>query len=265
MKETDYDFPSSTEVPAQPSATRTEDIDFLMEHLNNPNIDLDKSYLASIHSIETDVQGEKIYAYDRIQSERLSLNPTTIDDESPYPEVRAAVSSVDDPLMPVNTFRMWFLGLLATILVSGLNQIFSLRYPSVFITGIVVQLIALPAGKLLERILPTTRFNTFGYLWSFNPNPFTIKEHVCITVMANVVVGGAYATDVILTQRVFYGQQLSFGYQIMITLSSQLIGYSMAGILRQFVVWPSSMIWPGALVSSALFNTLHKNYGKRDH
>lgn len=63
--------------------------------------------------------------------------------ESPYPEVRAAVSSVDDPLMPVNTFRMWvflllyqalsdqfprwLLGLLATILVSGLNQIFSLR------------------------------------------------------------------------------------------------------------------------------------------
>ena len=26
--------------------------------------------------------------------------------ESPYPEVRAAVSNTDDPSMPVNTFRM---------------------------------------------------------------------------------------------------------------------------------------------------------------
>lgn len=127
-----------------------------------------------------------------------------------------------------------------------------------------VQLITLPIGRLFERILPSQRFNTLGYVWSLNPGPFTIKEHVCITVMANVVASGAYATDVFLTQRIFYHQQVSYGYQIVIVLSSQLIGYSVAGFLRQFVVWPSSMIWPGALANSALFNTLHKNYGKED-
>lgn len=127
-----------------------------------------------------------------------------------------------------------------------------------------VQLVTLPAGKFLEHILPRRRFNTFGYVWSLNPAPFTIKEHVCITVMANVVVGGAYATDILLTQRIFYHQKLSYGYEIIIVLSSQLMGYSMAGVLRQFVVWPSSMIWPGALVNAALFNTLHRNYGNRD-
>ena len=31
--------------------------------------------------------------------------------ESPYPEVRASVSSIDDPLMPVNTFRVYVLAL----------------------------------------------------------------------------------------------------------------------------------------------------------
>lgn len=51
--------------------------------------------------------------------------------ESPYPEVRAAVASVDDPLMPVNTFRMWFLGIIFALLTSGLNQIFSLRCMSI--------------------------------------------------------------------------------------------------------------------------------------
>ena len=47
--------------------------------------------------------------------------------ESPYPEVRATVSSVDDPLMPVNTFRMWFLGIFFSLLTSGFNQVISMR------------------------------------------------------------------------------------------------------------------------------------------
>ena len=31
--------------------------------------------------------------------------------ESPYPEVRASVSNIDDPSMPVNTFRVYVLAL----------------------------------------------------------------------------------------------------------------------------------------------------------
>ncbi|KAF5377622.1 hypothetical protein D9615_005109 [Tricholomella constricta] len=253
-----------------------EDVDFIMEHLNDPNLDLKKP--RSIRSMselrskepktyEQSEDGLSRYESDRYSTSRAeSRNSTSIefDDESPYPEVRAAVASVDDPLMPVNTFRMWFLGLFFTIAVSGTNQLFSLRYPSVFVTGIVAQLLALPMGKGLEYILPTTRFNTFGYVWSLNPGPFSIKEHVCITVMANVVMSGAYATDVIIAQRIFYGQQVSYAYQILLVLSTQIIGFSFGGFLRQFVVWPSSMIWPGALVSSALFNTLHRSFGKSE-
>ncbi|KAF8168231.1 OPT oligopeptide transporter [Crassisporium funariophilum] len=256
-----------------------EDIDFLMEHLNDPNYDLNKSRPPSFASVEkgtkkaksaydhSEVDTESHFESDRYSTSRAeSRNSTAIDfdDESPYPEVRAAVSSVDDPSMPVNTFRMWFLGIIFVLLTSGLNQIFALRYPSIFVTGIVAQLISLPFGRGLAIILPTKRFNTFGYVWSFNPGPFTIKEHVCITVMANVVVGGAYSTEVILTQRIFYGQTVPMSYQMLLALGSQILGFSLGGLLRQFVVWPSSMIWPGALVNSALFNTLHKNYGKRD-
>ncbi|KAH7927408.1 OPT superfamily oligopeptide transporter [Leucogyrophana mollusca] len=159
---------------------------------------------------------------------------------------------------------MWVLGIFYTIAVSAMNQVFSMRYPSVIVTGIVAQLTALPLGKGLERILPTTRFRTFGYVWSLNPGPFNIKEHVLITVMANVVVSGAYATDIIATQRVFYNQTVTFSYQMCLTLSIQLLGFALGGLLRQFLVYPSSMIWPGALVSSALFNTLHKTYGQAE-
>jgi OPT family oligopeptide transporter len=136
--------------------------------------------------------------------------------------------------------------------------------PAVYITGIVVQLISLPMGHGLAYILPRKQFNILGFRWSFNPGPFSIKEHVCITVMGNVVVGGAYATEVILIQRVFYLQNPPKDYQILLAVGSQVLGFSLGGLLRQFVVWPASMIWPGALVNSALFNTLHKNYGRRE-
>lgn len=40
----------------------------------------------------------------------------TIDsDNSPYLEVRANVPNTDDPTLPVNTFRMWFLGVVFTL------------------------------------------------------------------------------------------------------------------------------------------------------
>ncbi|KAF8350168.1 OPT oligopeptide transporter protein-domain-containing protein [Amanita rubescens] len=254
-----------------------EDVDLLMEHLNDPNYDLKKPMHTTHATLESwEMDQKRFYdhseadtdsQYDRYSTSRADSRSSAaidFDDESPYPEVRAAVASTDDPTIPVNTFRMWFLGIFFTILISGMNQVFDLRYPSVLVTGIVVQLVSLPLGKGLEKILPTRRFNTFGYVWSLNPGPFTIKEHVCITVMANVVVGGAGATDIFLAQKVFFGQRMSYAYQILLSLSTQIIGFSLGGMLRQFVVWPASMIWPSALVSSALFNTLHKNYGKRD-
>ncbi|KAG6888761.1 hypothetical protein C0992_007552 [Termitomyces sp. T32_za158] len=269
-----------------------EDVEFIMDHLNDPNFDLKKS--RSVFSLKSEGKEFKDYedaedTESRYESERYSSSrpesrsssAVEFDDDSPYPEVRAAVASKDDPSIPVNTFRMWFLGLFFTIAVSFTNQLFSLRCefqfplpsllsssvlqdPSVFVSGVVAQLLALPMGKFLAFALPETRFNTFGYVWSLNPGPFNIKEHVCITVMANVVVGGAYATDVILTQKIFYGQQVSYAYQIMLVLSTQIFGFSFGGLVRQFVVWPSNMIWPGTLVNCALFNTLHNHWGKRE-
>lgn len=130
--------------------------------------------------------------------------------------------------------------------------------------GVVVQLLSLPIGRFFGWVLPTTRFNTFGYVWTLNPGPFNAKEHTVITVMAKVVELGAYATDLLLSQELFYGKNFGFGYEVMICLSSQLMGYAFAGLFRRFLVWPSSMIWPGALVNSALFNTLHQTYSQKD-
>ena len=37
------------------------------------------------------------------------------EEDSPYPEVRASVSNIDDPEMPCLTLRMWAIGLLLVL------------------------------------------------------------------------------------------------------------------------------------------------------
>ncbi|TFK24480.1 OPT oligopeptide transporter [Coprinopsis marcescibilis] len=176
-----------------------------------------------------------------------------LEDDSPYPEVRSAVANTDDPDLPVSTIRAWVLGLAWAILISGLNQFFFFRYPAVTITGIVAQLLIFPMGKLWAKVVPN--FKIFGK--ELNPGPFSIKEHVLSTIMAIVGAYSAYATDIVAVQRVLYNQNYSFAYQWMLVMSTQLIGFSIGGIARRFLVQPPSMIWPANLVTCALFNTLH--------
>ncbi|KDQ52957.1 hypothetical protein JAAARDRAFT_61547 [Jaapia argillacea MUCL 33604] len=180
-------------------------------------------------------------------------NLADLDEESPYPEVRSAVANTDDPDMAVSTFRTWVLGLAWAVLLPGINQFFFFRYPSVGISGIVAQLVTFPIGRAWAAYMP--RWTVFGV--SLNPGPFTVKEHVLITIMASVGAGSAYATDIVAVQRVYYNQIYNFSYQWFVVMSTQLIGFSIGGVARRFLVSPPSMIWPANLVLCALFNTLH--------
>lgn len=48
---------------------------------------------------------------------RMDFDFDAIEDEdSPFPEVRASVSNIDDPDMPALTVRMWIIGLLLCML-----------------------------------------------------------------------------------------------------------------------------------------------------
>lgn len=55
----------------------------------------------------------------------------TIDsDNSPYLEVRANVPNTDDPTLPINTFRMWFLGVVFTLVGAVLHQLSMYAVPT---------------------------------------------------------------------------------------------------------------------------------------
>lgn len=92
-------------------------------------------------------------------------------------------------------------------------------------------------GRAWAKFLPD--ISIFGI--RLNPGPFTIKEHVLSTIMASVGATSAYATDIIAVQRVFYNQRYNFSYQWMVVMSTQLIGFSIGGIARRFLVQPPSM------------------------
>lgn len=55
--------------------------------------------------------------------EEIKLEAALMDD-SPYAEVRASVDNTDDYEMSVNTFRSWFLGMLFTIVGTGMCAAF---------------------------------------------------------------------------------------------------------------------------------------------
>jgi OPT family small oligopeptide transporter len=176
--------------------------------------------------------------------------------------VRAAVSNRDEDL-PCNTVRAWTIGLCLVVAGSAMNTLFSLRSPSIAVGPLVAQVVAWPLGHAWTRVMPARRFVTFGRAWTLNPGPFNIKEH-SIVVMAGVAFGVAYATDIILAQLVFYKQDFGLTFQLMLIISTQSLGYGIAGIMRKFLVYPASMIWPANLAVVTLLNAMYETTDRPD-
>lgn len=211
------------------------------------------THIAPVHDIQVlpeDSRSEILSIFDPNFDEE---DAAILQEDSPYPEVRCAVANVDDPTMVASTLRVWVLGLFWSILLPGLNQFFFFRYPTVTVGSLVAQLIVFPLGRVWASVVPQKTI--LGI--QLNPGPFTIKEHVLVTVMAGIGASTAYATEIVAVERYYYHHNWGFGFQWLLVMSTQLLGFSMGGFLRRFLVSPPSMIWPNTLVSCALFNTLH--------
>ncbi|CEJ57859.1 Sexual differentiation process protein isp4 [Penicillium brasilianum] len=179
-------------------------------------------------------------------------------DNSIYPEVRAAVPNVDEGGHS-NTLRAWVIGMLFATIGSALNMLFSMRQPYIVIPSYIAQVVAYPVGKAWEKFMPAKKFKFFGIECNLNPGVFSKKEHALVVIMANATFGGgaAYATDVLLAQRAFYKQKFGWAFEIFMCISTQMLGFGMAGFFTKFLVQPAAMIWPSTLINTALFSALH--------
>lgn len=239
---------------------------FQREHLWDPNMPQEN----------LDAVGKALRTGD-VEAE-MALESELVEEDSPYAEVRAAVRSEHNPYLPsdaempmliprsdydeeapANTIRAWVIGMLWTTIGSAINMLFSLRNPSIYLTPVVTLLLSYPAGVAWAAVMPTRKFKTFGLTWSLNPGPFNMKEHAVIVIMANASFGGttAYSTDVLLAQEVFYKQKFGWGYQLLLTITCQMLGLGLAGLSKRWLVDPAAMIWPSNLVTTTLFETIH--------
>lgn len=191
----------------------------------------------------------------------MKLEAALITNNSPYAEVRSVVDNHDDPSMPSSTIRVWVIGLVFSAVMAFVNQLFSIRQPSIGLSSNVAQLLAFPIGKAAEYTLPDWGFTLFGTRHSLNPGPFSKKEHMLITIMGTVAGNTPYTANIIWIQYLprFFNQPYAgqFSYQILVALSTNFVGYGMAGLTRRFLVYPAYCVWPASLSTIALNAAFH--------
>ncbi|KAJ2899251.1 hypothetical protein IWW38_001065 [Coemansia aciculifera] len=185
-------------------------------------------------------------------------------DNSPFEVVRTAVSNSDTPNMPSMTFRSGILGVFFVSLISFVNQFYWERDNPIALNLLIVQLLCYPLGVAMAWLLPKRTWNCFGYKWTMNPGPFTIKEHVLISLMSNASAYMALTVDIFAVLRLYYNPSFSLWTALVLLLSGQLFAYSLAGLSRTLLVLPASMIWPSSLINASLFRTFHEHQPEFD-
>jgi len=164
---------------------------------------------------------------------------------------RAIVPMTDDPSVPQFSFRVIVLGLFWCILYSIANMILTFRTNPFAIETSVSILLSYPAGNLMAKYLPK------GFM---NPGPFSVKEHVLISIIASAGGAGAYGMDNVIVQRskMFMGNEnITFIESLCWVMATQFIGFGIAGLTRRFLVKPKAMFFPSCLAQIALYTTLH--------
>ncbi|KAK2590583.1 hypothetical protein QQS21_011729 [Conoideocrella luteorostrata] len=160
----------------------------------------------------------------------------------------------DDPNLPAITFRSMFIGLGLSIFGGVLSGIYYFKPQAISIPTAFIAIIAFLLGEAMALGIPRK-----GRIGRFlNPGPFNIKEHLAITIMANSASGAALGLEIVSTQRLYYNNRVSLALTFFMLISSQFLGYGMAGLMRRTMVYPSAMLWPANLPINSMLESLHR-------
>lgn len=81
----------------------------------------------------------------------------------------------DDTGLPCLTVRMWVIGIAFCILGSGINTLYTFRFPGISLSQSAIQFLAYPVGRAWEYVIPDWGFNFRGKRISLNPGRFNYK------------------------------------------------------------------------------------------
>ncbi|KAL6925614.1 hypothetical protein ACO0SA_000215 [Hanseniaspora valbyensis] len=237
--------------------TIEESLEILKEavvyHDNDPNISADQ-YNEFIR-----YSNEGVDPDNEVDVFELKALAVLLRDHSPYPEVRAVClpPMMDDPTIPIETFRAYFFALIWMIFSAGFNELFSHRMVTISISTSVIQMFLYPMGTAWAKWVPSWGFNVRGKRFALNiDTPWTDKEQMFCTLIISISMSTFYTSYNILTQKIYYSDNVSFNYQFWLSLCVQFMGFGFAGILRRFVVYPAKAVWPTSLSTIALNKAL---------
>ncbi len=115
-----------------------------------------------------------------------------------------------------------------------LQEIYYFKPQAIYVSIVFMTVIAYALGEAWA-LLPRK-----GALLTFlNPFPFNSKEHAFIIIMASAAATNAVSTEILAAQRLYYNMDPSPGAAIFLVISSQLLGFGIAGLLRSVLVQPT--------------------------
>ncbi|KAI1495192.1 OPT oligopeptide transporter protein-domain-containing protein [Biscogniauxia mediterranea] len=173
------------------------------------------------------------------------------------PEVRRVVSLHDDTSLPTLTFRYFLLSIIFVIPGAFLSQMNSFRTTYAPYSVFFVQIASNYFGLWLARVLPNRqiRIPFTSSHFNLNPGPWSIKEHVLVTITAASGATGNLATTPIAVGELYFNERLHPAAAIFFMWSIDATGYAFAAIARQVLLYEPAYPWFQALCQTALFET----------
>ncbi|WWD06796.1 OPT family small oligopeptide transporter [Kwoniella europaea PYCC6329] len=172
--------------------------------------------------------------------------------------IARTVPSTDDPTLPTLTLRVLVLGSTFCILGACSSMVFYFKSNAPQFSQYFVILATYPLGHVLanEKIIPRGK-RIFG--WELNPGRFSIKEAILVSVLSSSGAAAAYAADILAIMDLYYDTPVGRLPSILLLLTTQCIGFGLAGMLQNLLVNPPTMYWPSTLVTVQLFTTLYSS------
>lgn len=190
---------------------------------------------------------------DEAEECRMQELSALVADWSIYPEVRAVTvrrTIVNDKIGDEDeeiceTWRVYVISIIWGGIGSALDTLFANRFPPIKISGLALQIFVALNGKL----------------FSFKSSKWSFKEQMLASTAVGVAAHSPYVIYAITAQHNgnFFGfndGRAPFGYILLFLLSTTFMGFSMAGIVRQYLVYPVKCVWYMVLPNISLNKAL---------
>ncbi|KAF9172483.1 hypothetical protein BGX21_008434 [Mortierella sp. AD011] len=205
-----------------------------------------------------DLDAEKAYVVDEKKiDEHIDLAEDVEPENSKIEAVRLAIPLTDDPSLPVITFRFWVLSFIFAAIGAVVSQYYYFRATTGTYSIYFVNLVTFGLGVVMAKYLPVARFTIGSHSFSLNPGPFNIKEHALIGISVNTAANCAYAIDILSSTDLMLNYRIPPIGAILLIITTQCLGYGMAGSLRKYLVYPAEMVWWTNLVQVVFYNAMH--------